>query len=129
MCGDSTGDDVLELVDGAEVDLFITDPPYNVAYTGGTKDALTMQNDNMADEDFKEFLVKRLLPQTRWWNQVRLSIYGTQIRKTSGGACRDSGWQVRQCLIWVKNSLVIGRQDYQWKHEPCLYGVERRGEP
>ena len=58
MCGDSTGDDVLKLVDGAEVDLFITDPPYNVAYTGGTKDALTIQNDDMANEDFKEFLVK-----------------------------------------------------------------------
>ena len=122
MCGDSTGDDVLELVDGAEVDLFITDPPYNVDYTGGTKDALTIQNDNMADEDFKEFLVKAFTAADKVMKPGAAFYIWHADSQDFRGACRDSGWQVRQCLIWVKNSLVIGRQDYQWKHEPCLYG-------
>ena len=124
MCGDSTGDDVLKLVDGAEVDLFITDPPYNVAYTGGTKDALTIQNDDMANEDFKEFLVKAFTAADKAMKKGagfyiwHADSEGYNFR----GACLDSGWQVRQCLIWVKNSLVMSRQDYHWKHEPCLYG-------
>ena len=124
MCGDSTGDDVQELADGAEVDLFITDPPYNVAYTGGTKDALTIQNDDMVDEDFKEFLVKaftaadKVMKKGAGFYIWHADSEGYNFR----GACLDSGWQVRQCLIWVKNSLVMGRQDHHWKHEPCLYG-------
>lgn len=125
MCGDSTKqEDVDELMDGKKVDLFITDPPYNVSYTGKTKEMLTIENDEMADEDFRQFLVDAfktadevMKPGSAFyiWHA---DLEGYNFR----GACKDIDWQVRQCLIWVKNSMVMGRQDYHWKHEPCLYG-------
>lgn len=125
MCGDSTKqEDVDELMDGKKVDLFITDPPYNVSYTGKTKEMLTIENDEMADEDFRQFLadafktadeVMKLGSAFYIWHA---DLEGYNFR----GACKDIDWQVRQCLIWVKNSMVMGRQDYHWKHESCLYG-------
>ena len=125
MCGDSTSlDDVGRLMDGEKADLLITDPPYNVNYEGGTSEKLKIQNDNMEDSDFRQFLrdaftaadsVMRPGAVFYIWHA---DSEGYNFR----GACRDAGWKVRQCLIWNKNSLVLGRMDYQWKHEPCLYG-------
>ena len=122
MCGDSTDPaDVARLMDGKAADLLLTDPPYNVNYEGGT--GLTIQNDNMEDAAFRKFLrdafacadgvMKPGAAFYIWHADSR----GADFRN----ACADVGWQVRQCLIWNKNALVLGRQDYQWKHEPCLY--------
>ena len=125
MCGDSTKkEDVESLMGGARVDLFLTDPPYNVAYQGKTKDALTIVNDSMEDLDFRQFLVDAFAAAD---NVMKAgAVYYIWHADSEGynfrGACFEVGWKVRQCLIWNKNSMVMGRQDYHWKHEPCLYG-------
>ena len=124
MCGDSTSEDVNILMDGNKADMLITDPPYNVSYTGKTKDALKIQNDTMSNDNFRQFLVDafaaadEVMKPGAAFYIWHADSEGYNFR----GACFDIGWQVRQCLIWNKNSMVMGRQDYQWKHEPCLYG-------
>ena len=130
MCGDScSADDISKLFGNTgggtpTVSLYLTDPPYNVAYEGGTKDALTIQNDNMEDGQFRQFLVDAFsMADTVMKPGAVFYIWhadneGFNFR----GACRDVGWPVRECLIWAKNMFVMGRQDYQWRHEPCLYG-------
>lgn len=104
--------------------MLMTDPPYNVAYEGKTEDALTIDNDSMSDDSFVEFLtsafdaadsvMKDGAPFYIW----HASGTNTQFKK----ACENVKWPVRQTLIWSKNIFALGRQDYQWKHEPCLYG-------
>lgn len=123
MCGDSTVQaDVDALMDGVQADLLLTDPPYNVDYTGGT--GMTIMNDNMEDTAFRQFLrdafrcADSVMKPGAAFYIWHADSEGFNFR----GACHDIGWQVRQCLIWNKNALVLGRQDYQWKHEPCLYG-------
>lgn len=122
MCGDSTKkDDVLKLMQGKKADLFLTDPPYNVDYEGT---AGKIENDNMSDPEFREFLksafenANEVLKDGASFYIWHADIEGYNFR----GACHDIGWEVRQCIVWVKNALAMGRQDYQWKHEPCLYG-------
>lgn len=125
LCGDSTIiDDYHKLMKDELFDLVVTDPPYNVNYEGGTKNKLTIMNDSMADSDFYNFLLKFYTsiysftkPGGAWyiWHS---DSEGHNFRS----AMNEAGVKVRQCLIWVKNSMVMGRQDYQWKHEPCLYG-------
>ena len=105
-------------------------PPYNVAYEGGTKEKLTIQNDDMSDDDFRQFLrdvyiaADAVMKPGAAFYIWHADSEGYNFR----GAAKDVGWQVRQCLIWNKSSLVLGRQDYHWKHEPCLYAV-RDGKP
>lgn len=125
MCGDSTSiADVEKLTDGVKMDLLITDPPYNVDYTGKTKDALKIQNDKMDNDSFRQFLrdafsaADCVMKPGAVFYIWHADSEGYNFR----GACSDIGWKVRQCIIWNKNSMVMGRQDYQWKHEPCLYG-------
>lgn len=125
MCGDSTSaGDMKELVDGEKIDLYVTDPPYNVAYEGKTEEAMTIKNDSMDDASFRQFLRdafsvadQHLKPGGAFyiWHA---DSEGLNFR----AAVKETGWLLKQNLVWVKNSIVLGRQDYQWKHEPCLYG-------
>jgi site-specific DNA-methyltransferase (adenine-specific) len=126
LCGDSTNTDTWEKVmNGCLANMVMTDPPYNVAYVGKTKDALTIQNDKQSDLDFDQFLYDfytALGAYTKaggsWYVWSPPGITETQFRNQFIA----SGLLLKQCLVWVKNSMVIGRQDYQWKHESCLYG-------
>lgn len=125
MCGDSTSIDHLQrLCDGQLVDMWLTDPPYNVAYEGKTKDALTIKNDKMGDDSFRIFLrdayvaADAVMKAGAVFYIWHADSEGYNFR----GAAKDAGWTVRQCLIWKKQAMVMGRQDYHWKHEPCLYG-------
>lgn len=125
MCGDSTSEaDVAKLMNGEKVDLWLTDPPYNVAYVGKTSDSLTIQNDSMSNEDFRSFLVEvyKAANSVMKPGAVFYIWHADSEGYNFRGAAFDIGWKVRQCLIWVKDVLVMGRQDYHWKHEPCLYG-------
>ena len=123
VCGDSTQpNDVDKVCKADEADLWLTDPPYNVDYHGS--DGQSIQNDSMEDTKFREFLraafgcaEKRLKPGASFY-VFHADSEGYNFR----GACFDVGLRVRQCLIWKKQSLVLGRQDYKWIHEPCLYG-------
>ena len=125
MCGDSTSFQALEaLCQDQAVDMWLTDPPYNVAYEGKTKDALKIQNDSMDDEQFRQFLrdsyvaADAVMKPGAVFYIWHADSEGYNFR----GAAQDAGWKVRQCLIWKKQTMVMGRQDYHWKHEPCLYG-------
>lgn len=109
---------------GGTVDLWLSDPPYNVAYQGGTKDKLTIANDNMNSDDFLEFLTKAfsLCESVLKKGGAFYIWFASREHINFEKALNKVGLQVRQELIWNKNALVLGRQDYQWKHEPCLYG-------
>ena len=125
LCGDSTkAKDVERLMIGAKSDLWLTDPPYNVDYTGKTKDALKVENDSMSDADFRRFLVSCF---KNAFNSMKpgASFYIFHADREAYnfiGSIRDCGEKIRQCPVWVKNCLVMGRQDYQQQHEPILYG-------
>ena len=125
MCGDSCSvTDMEKLVNDRQVDMWLTDPPYNVAYEGKTKNALTIQNDSMSDDGFRQFLrdayvtADTVMKAGAVFYIWHADSEGYNFR----GAAHDAGWKVRQCLIWKKSTMVMGRQDYHWKHEPCLYG-------
>jgi DNA modification methylase len=125
LCGSAT--DILameKLANNISVDLVITDPPYNVDYVGKTKDALKIQNDSMSDASFYQFLHDAYVNMFALCKEGA-SIYvfhadmeGMNFRK----AFKDAGFKLSECLVWLKNSMVMGRQDYHWKHEPILYG-------
>ena len=131
MCGDSCSvTDMEKLCNGQLVDMWLTDPPYNVAVQGGNhanperKNGLKILNDKMPDEEFRQFLrdayvtADLVMKPGAVFYIWHADSEGYNFR----GAAKDAGWAVRQCLIWKKSSIVMGRQDYHWKHEPCLYG-------
>lgn len=125
LCGDTRNKyDVKKLMDGNLADITITDPPYNVDYEGGTDKKLKIQNDHMDNYNFYKFLK---LAFSGFYEHMKSGacIYvfhadaqGENFRK----ALVNSGFYFKQCLIWVKNSAPLSRQDYNWKHEPILYG-------
>jgi DNA modification methylase len=126
MCGSSLEQTAVDkLCAGQAVDMLLTDPPYNVSYTGKTKEALTIKNDKMEDEEFRAFLRDAFVTADVvmrpgavfyiWHPQGRDSLWFRL-------ACEDAGWNARQTLIWKKSSMVLGRSDYHQQHEPCLYG-------
>ena len=125
MVGDSTDpDQVKQLMDGEKADLLITDPPYNISYEGKTAQKMTIQNDSMSNDDFRSFLKKSYMAaDSNMKPGATFYIWHADSERLNfEGACNDIGWQVKETLIWNKNSMTLGRQDYQWKHEPCLYG-------
>lgn len=125
IVGDSTKREYIDaLMQGQLADLLITDPPYNVSYEGKTAERKKIANDQMEDSTFQEFLFsafsvadEHLKPGGAFyiWH-AGVNGYNFKI------ALKKTGWQLRQILIWNKNAFALGRQDYQWKHEPCLYG-------
>ena len=127
ICGDSTKEETFEqLMASKKVNLVITDPPYNVNYEGS---AGKIQNDNMADDAFYDFLLAAF-QNTEGVMADDASIYvfhadteGLNFRK----AFADAGFYLSGCCIWKKQSLVLGRSPYQWQHEPCLYGWKKKG--
>jgi len=125
LCGDSTSwEEVQALLNGELCDMCWTDPPYNVDYVGKTKDALKIRNDKMEQEEFCSFLVAAFgvmfsaLKEGGPIYVAHADTEGLNFRR----AFIDAGFKLSGCLIWVKNTMVLGRSDYQWKHEPILYG-------
>lgn len=125
LCGSSTvAEDVARLMDGTLAEMIFTDPPYNVAYVGKTKDALTIQNDKMAGDDFLEFLraaYRNLAASVAPGGAIYVAHADTEGLRFRQ-AFIEAGFKLSGCLVWVKPSMVLGRSDYQWRHEPILYG-------
>lgn len=125
LCGDSTQqEDVMRLMNNQEADMLLTDPPYNVDYEGI---AGKIENDNMNETEFYNLLIDAFI------NMYSVAKAGAPIyvfhADTEGlnfrNAFKNAGFKLAQCLVWVKNTFVMGRQDYQWKHEPILYGWKK----
>jgi len=125
MCGDSTSqDDVRQLMEGQKADMIFTDPPYNVNYTGKTSNSLKIQNDNMDSFRFREFLTDAFtcMFDASCLGAPAYICHADTEGYNFRGAFVDSGWLLKQCLIWEKQNFVLGHQDYHWQHEPILYG-------
>jgi DNA modification methylase len=125
VVGDSTDPGVVaEALGGAKAELVLTDPPYNVAYTGKTGDALTIDNDDMSPEAFADFLESVM--SAMYGNAVEGApiyvFYATAEEPAFRQALVDAGWLYKQNLVWIKDRFVLSRQDYHWQHEPILYG-------
>ena len=123
MCGDSTSIDAVEsLMNGSKADQWVTDPPYNVDYEGS--DGQKIKNDAMKNDEFRKFLYDAfstaflIMKPGASFYIWHADLEGYNFR----GAVLDCNEQIRSCLIWNKPSIVMGRSDYHWKHEPCLYG-------
>nr|DAM52700.1 MAG TPA: adenine specific DNA methyltransferase [Caudoviricetes sp.] len=128
MCGDATSEeDMTTLMDGKRANLIITDPPYNVAFE--SSDGLSIKNDKMENDKFYEFLLAAFKNMAEHLEKggsayvFHADTEGLNFRK----AFIDAGFHLSGCCIWVKNSLVLGRSDYQWQHEPVLYGFLQNG--
>lgn len=126
VVGDGTDPAVVEKAcgGGRVADAYVTDPPYNVAYTGKTKDALTIEGDDMDGDTFRTFLTD-LFAAAAAHTKDGGPVYVFHA-ETEGVNFRVAfalaGWSLRQVLVWVKNTMVLGRQDHHWQHEPILYG-------
>lgn len=109
---------------GVLIDLVITDPPYNVAIVGRTEEELTIKNDDVQDDEFIDFLRESFACMASVLKEGGAFYvwHASRTQKDFEIALNDNGLVVREQLIWNKNTLVLGRQDYQWKHEPCFYG-------
>lgn len=128
MCGDATSsDDVSKLMDGRKANLVLTDPPYGVSFQ--SSDGLSIQNDSIKGEEFYQFLLSAMQNMASVLENggaayvFHADTEGLNFRK----AFVDAGFHLAGCCIWVKNSLVLGRSDYQWQHEPVLYGFLQNG--
>ena len=125
MCGDSTDAAQIERLMGEQkADMWLTDPPYNVAYEGKTIDSLKIQNDKMSNELFIDFIKKACNAAKNVLKDggVFYIWHANNTSRLFQDAIHDAGLQIRQHLVWLKSSIVMGQQDYHYKHEPCLYG-------
>ena len=127
VCGDSTKRDVFDLLmDGGQANLVVTDPPYNVNYEGS---AGKIKNDNMTDSAFYEFLLASFQNmEASMANDASIYVFhadteGLNFRR----AFSDAGFYLSGTCIWKKQSLVLGRSPYQWRHEPVLFGWKKKG--
>lgn len=126
LCGDCTNaSDISKLMDGGIADVMVTDPPYNVDY-GGTISGnnRNIANDNLADDEFRAFLLafyKQAVAVLKKGAPVYI-FHSTKETVNFTQAMSDAGFKVAQTLVWLKNHFTLGRQDYQWIHEPILYG-------
>ena len=125
MCGDCREiKSVMELMNGEMADICVTDPPYNVSYQGDTPDQLTIDNDSMENDMFLVFL-RQVFSYMFKIMKPGAAIYVFHADSEGGNfrvAFKQAGFKFAQCCIWEKNSICLGRQDYQWQHEPVLYG-------
>lgn len=125
MCGDSTvKENVDKLMNDKLADFVLTDPPYNVDYEGKTVDALKIENDNMSETEFYNFLLdafRNMFEKIKYGGSIYVFHADTEGLNFRN-AFKSVGFKLAQCLVWVKNTFVMGRQDYQWRHEPILYG-------
>ena len=128
MCGDATSaEDVATLMDGRKANLILTDPPYGVSFKSSS--GLTIQNVSMKDEEFYHFLLASFKNMADHLEKggaayvFHADTEGLNFRR----AFIDAGFHLAGCCIWVKDSLVLGRSDYQWQHEPVLYGFMQNG--
>ena len=128
MCGDATSaEDVARLMDGKKANLIVTDPPYGVSFKSSS--GLTIQNDSIKNEEFYSFLLSAFknmadnLEKGGAAYVFHADTEGLNFRR----AFIDAGFHLAGCCIWVKDSLVLGRSDYQWQHEPILYGFLQNG--
>lgn len=128
MCGDATSEeDVNTLMGDKKANLILTDPPYGVSFKSSS--GLTIQNDNIKADEFYQFLYQSFKNMVSHAEKgasgyvFHADTEGLNFRK----AFIDAGFHLAGCCIWVKDSLVLGRSDYQWQHEPCLYGFLQTG--
>lgn len=128
MCGDATStEDVAALMDGKKANLIVTDPPYNVDFK--SSNGLSIKNDKLENDKFYKFLLAAFdnmaanLEKGGAAYVFHADTEGLNFRR----AFIDAGFHLAGCCIWVKNSLVLGRSDYQWQHEPVLYGFLQNG--
>ena len=128
MCGDATkAEDVETLMSGERANLIVTDPPYGVSFKSSS--GLTIQNDSMKNEEFYTFLLSAFQAMAAVLEKggaayvFHADTEGLNFRR----AFIDAGFHLAGCCIWVKDSLVLGRSDYQWQHEPILYGFLQNG--
>lgn len=128
VCGDATSkEDVAKLMDGKKANMLLTDPPYGVSFKSSS--GLTIKNDSMKNEEFYNFLkasfdaVVEHMEKGGVGYVFHADTEGLNFRK----AFVDAGFHLAGCCIWVKDSLVLGRSDYQWQHEPVLYGFLQNG--
>nr|DAF90999.1 MAG TPA: adenine specific DNA methyltransferase [Siphoviridae sp. ctYM922] len=129
MCGDSTNaEDIKKLLNDNKVDLLVTDPPYNINYEGKTKDKLKIQNDNLSNKEFRDFLIKvfnNANDYIKFGGGFYVWYASNECVNFYTAITQNGDLEIKQQLIWNKNQMVLGRQDYQWKHEPCFYGWKK----